>query len=59
MGHIRDLYGDQGQQFICGFIAAMQIYLDELLFREDLHEEIKNAISELGDDPELYKDEIL
>lgn len=62
MGYIKDMYGDQSPDFIRGFISAIDTYAVHLNGKrwigspeKEAHKAMKEAIIELGDEPEAYE----
>lgn len=65
MGYIKDMYGYRGPEFIRGFISAIDTYAVHLNGKrwigspeKEAKQAMAEAITELGDDPRAYLDEI-
>ena len=64
MGYIKSMYGEQSSEFIRGFLAAIDTYAVHLDGKrwigspeKEAHTAMKEAVVELGDDPDEYLDE--
>lgn len=63
MGYIKSMYGSRSPEFIRGFISAIDVYAVHLDGKrwigspeKEAQQAMKEAIIELGDDPEEYLD---